>query len=231
MNAFTGIKTLFGFGPRISGAVNAKPDGLLLHKSSIYSLFPLHVGMRQYWRDFQSLETWARSEPHKVWWRNFVRDVGGTGFWHETYFLRGGFEAIYDDVPAPLGLSGFAPNIPAQGAMFSSRKRLKIEGEAAIPSPVPEEEAVGRWQVSRDPEGPWRSARTNSAAGTGSHAAGRRSALDAPARARRPVLTSASGSWRRPGVANFRAPTEQGGSDGEGASRPQWARKIRGGNS
>ena len=46
--------------------------------------------MRQYWRDFQSLEAWTRSEPHRVWWKNFLRNSGGTGFWHETYFLRGG---------------------------------------------------------------------------------------------------------------------------------------------
>jgi Monooxygenase af470-like len=65
----------------------------------IYSFFPLHAGMRQYWRDFQSLETWVRSEPHTVWWQNFVRHSGGTGFWHDTYFMRGGTEAIYDDVP------------------------------------------------------------------------------------------------------------------------------------
>ncbi|MFZ3201825.1 MAG: DUF4188 domain-containing protein [Candidatus Acidiferrales bacterium] len=139
VNTLTGIKTLFGFGPRISSAVDAKPGGLLLHETVFYSLLPLHVGMRQYWRDFQSLEAWARSEPHKIWWQNFMRDSGGTGFWHETYFLRGGFEAIYDDVPAPLGLSGFAPTIPAHGAMFSARKRLKLEGEPAIPPPVPEE--------------------------------------------------------------------------------------------
>jgi hypothetical protein len=34
-----------------------------------------------------------------VWWQNFVRHSGGTGFWHDTYFMRGGTEAIYDDVP------------------------------------------------------------------------------------------------------------------------------------
>ena len=90
VNALTGVKTLLGFGPKISSSVAAKPDGLLLHENIIYSLFPLHAGMRQYWRDFQSLETWSRSEPHKIWWQNFLRDSGGTGFWHETYFMRGG---------------------------------------------------------------------------------------------------------------------------------------------
>jgi hypothetical protein len=33
-----------------------------------------------------------------------VRDTGGAGFWHEPYVMRGGMEAIYDDVDRPLGL-------------------------------------------------------------------------------------------------------------------------------
>jgi hypothetical protein len=139
VNALTGMKTLLGFGPRISRAVDAKPDGLLLHEPMVFSLFPPHTGMRQYWRDFQSLESWTRSEPHRLWWQEFLRDSGGTGFWHETYFLRGGFEAIYDDVRVPVGLSRFAPVIPARGAMFSARNRLRLAGEPLAPSPVPEE--------------------------------------------------------------------------------------------
>src|SRR6202140_4009913 len=90
VNVLTGIKTLFGFGPKIEGSVAARPDGLLLHENIFYSLFPLHVGMRQYWRDFEALEAWARSMPHQKWWQDFVRDSGGTGFWHETYFMKGG---------------------------------------------------------------------------------------------------------------------------------------------
>ena len=54
--------------------------------------------MRQYWRDLDSLERWSHSEPHKLWWQQFLRDSGGTGFWHETYFMGGGIEAIYDDM-------------------------------------------------------------------------------------------------------------------------------------
>jgi hypothetical protein len=45
VNALTGIKTLVGFGPKISQAVNAKPDGLLVHENLLYSL--RHFGMRQ----------------------------------------------------------------------------------------------------------------------------------------------------------------------------------------
>jgi len=140
VNALTGIKTVFGFGPRISKAVAQKADGLQLHESLIYSVFPLHVGMRQYWRDFESLERWSSSEPHMLWWKEFLRNSGGTGFWHETYFMRGGMEAIYDDIPMPLGLSAFAPVHPARGPMFSARTRLKTEGPDTKPPAITEEE-------------------------------------------------------------------------------------------
>jgi hypothetical protein len=46
VNMLAGIKTLFGFGPKIEGSVAARPDGLLLHENIFYSLFPLHIGMR-----------------------------------------------------------------------------------------------------------------------------------------------------------------------------------------
>jgi Domain of unknown function (DUF4188) len=68
VNALAGVKTLLGFGPKISRSVAASPDGLLLHENFFFSLIPPHVGMRQYWRDFESLESWTRSEPHQLWW-------------------------------------------------------------------------------------------------------------------------------------------------------------------
>jgi hypothetical protein len=134
VNKLAGLKTLIGFGPRIENAVKQKPDGLLLHEPLIYSLFPAHLGMRQYWRDFASLEAWARSEPHRQRWQNYFRSIAGTGFWHEAYFRRGGFEAIYDELPA------IGKVVPATGAMFSSRKRLGVPGESAIAAPVSEDE-------------------------------------------------------------------------------------------
>jgi hypothetical protein len=140
VNTMTGLKTLMGFGPRISASVAAKPDGLLLHENLVYSLFPLHTGMRQYWRDFDCLERWARSEPHRLWWQQFLRDSGGTGFWHETYFMRGGMEAVYDDMVQETGFLKFAPVRPARGAMFSARARGKQTGEAETQSPVLETE-------------------------------------------------------------------------------------------
>ena len=59
-NSWRGLGTVLAFGPRIRKAVDAKPDGLLLHENLFYGLFPLHVGMRQYWRDLAALEKWTR---------------------------------------------------------------------------------------------------------------------------------------------------------------------------
>jgi hypothetical protein len=138
VNALAGVKTLLGFGPKISRSVAASPDGLLLHENFFFSLIPPHVGMRQYWRDFESLESWTRSEPHQLWWKQFLRNSGGTGFWHEAYFLRGGMEAIYDDLKQPMGFLRFAPSHAARGPMFSARQRLGLPDNAPISSPVPE---------------------------------------------------------------------------------------------
>jgi hypothetical protein len=123
VNRITGIKTLMGFGRQIPNSAAAQPDGLLRHETVLYSLFPMHVGMRQYWRDLDSLMKWTRSEPHRKWWQDFLKDSRGTGFWHETYFRRGGMEAIYDDVPQPIGFMAFAPVLPARGPMFGAAAR------------------------------------------------------------------------------------------------------------
>jgi hypothetical protein len=129
VNAWTGLKTLLGKGPEIKNSVDQKPDGLLLHENIIFSLIPLHIGMRQYWRDFEALEGWSRSTPHREWWNDFLRSSRRTGFWHEAYFMRGGMEAVYDDVPVPLGFGQFAPLQRARGPMFSARNRAKLACE------------------------------------------------------------------------------------------------------
>jgi hypothetical protein len=138
VNALAGLKTVFGFGPQIARSVDAKPDGLLLHENLMFSLFPLHTGMRQYWRDFDSLERWARSTPHRKWWEQFLRNSGGTGFWHEAYFMRGGMEAVYDDMVKATSFLKFAPARPAQGPMFSARGRAGRPGQPAVATPIEE---------------------------------------------------------------------------------------------
>jgi hypothetical protein len=139
VESFRGLFTAFKLGPQIQASVDAEPDGLLLHEQILFGLFPLHVGMRQYWRDFASLEAWVRTMPHQGWWINFLKDPGGIAFWHETYCTRGGMEAIYDNLSKPTGFGKFAPRVAARGPMFSARKRAGREGKAPD-APVPEQQ-------------------------------------------------------------------------------------------
>src|SRR5215471_11266525 len=141
VNSPRGVATLMSFGPNIQKSVEAQPDGLLLHEFFLFSLFPPHVGMRQYWRDMDSLMEWTRSKPHSDWWKSFLRDSGGTGFWHETYLLTGGMEAIYDDVTPAIGMMRFAPIVPARGPMFSAARRASKEN--STPPVLGESELYG----------------------------------------------------------------------------------------
>jgi len=133
VNAPRGVRTLISFGPKIRQSVQARPDGLLLHENLLFSLFPPHASMRQYWRDFDCLERWARSLPHRQWWQQFLKDRGGTGFWHETYFRGGQVEPVYIDMPV-TGLARFAPVTPARGSLFSAHRRLGMR-EGREPPP------------------------------------------------------------------------------------------------
>ena len=133
VNRLAGLKMLIGIGPQITKSAADKPDGLLCHEMLFYSFFPMHLGMRQYWRDLDSLTQWTRSDPHRQWWKNFLKDSGGTGFWHESYSRRGAMEAIYDDIPQPIGFAAFAPLVPARGPMFGAASR----SGAASPSHRP----------------------------------------------------------------------------------------------
>jgi len=128
-----GLPTVLGLGPQIEASHRAGPDGLLRHEYFLWSLWPLEAGIRQYWRDLEALEAWTRSDSHRRWWLDFMRDTGGTGFWHEAYFKGGGIDAIYDDITPAKGLATFAPTQPARGQMFSSRTRAHGGGEAPAP--------------------------------------------------------------------------------------------------
>ena len=75
-----------------------------------------------------------------------------TGFWHEAYFVRGGMEAVYIDIDAPVGFSAFAPVVPARGAMFSARRRMDLAGEPASVAPLSEIELYGSREGQRRPE-------------------------------------------------------------------------------
>lgn len=139
-NSLRGVPTILQFGPKIWAIAKDPPKGLLAHDNIIYSLFPLHIGMRQYWQDFDSLEAWARADPHREWWKSFLKNPQGTGFWHEAYFMKGGMETVSINVPERLGLRKFAPDVPARGSMFSARLRAGREGCAQQSAPITEED-------------------------------------------------------------------------------------------
>lgn len=122
VSTWRGLKALLGIGRGLRMIQAERPDGLLAHENILFGLN--HIGMRQYWRDLESLEAFTRSNPHKGWWRRFGRDPGGAGFWHETYRRAGGMEAIYLDMPRPIGLASFAAARPPVGPFMTSRERL-----------------------------------------------------------------------------------------------------------
>jgi len=136
-HSLRGFWALLKIGPAIKKAVNAQPDGLLHHEENIvYSLFPPHFGMRQYWRDFDSLEKWTREMPHMGWWKDLLARPQGVSFWHETYSIRGGIESVFlasRDFDSRPGLLAFAPDVDAKGSMFSARRRLQLQGEGRPP--------------------------------------------------------------------------------------------------
>ena len=122
VSGWQSLLALFGIGPKLNNIRRHKPEGLLAHETVIFGLN--HIGMRQYWRDFESLESFTRSEPHKAWWANFSKDTRGAGFWHEAYRRSGGIEGLYIGMPKPIGLASFAPARQPIGSFMSSRERI-----------------------------------------------------------------------------------------------------------
>ena len=87
----------------------------------------------QYWRSFEHLEAYARSQDQEHWpaWVNFNKRIrnsqGDVGIWHETYKVRAGeYESIYVDMPA-FGLGKFTRISPILTSQDSARARLTKE--------------------------------------------------------------------------------------------------------
>ncbi|HAU21904.1 MAG TPA: DUF4188 domain-containing protein [Erythrobacter sp.] len=88
------------------------------------------VCLIQYWRDFDSLERYARARDEKHWpaWVDFNKRIGsdGTvGIYHETYAVpAGGYEVVYGNMP-PWGLGKVAGLVPATGNRNEARERMQ----------------------------------------------------------------------------------------------------------
>ncbi len=139
----SGVKTALSFGFPIDRAGNARPDGLLYFENKIiYSLFPLNVGTRWYWRDMDSLTAWAKSEPHRAWWKEYMQDAHGVATWHESYHMRGGMEAIYMDTIKPTGFAAFLPMQEARGSMASRHRAHASSDLSSLPRENPPGPAI-----------------------------------------------------------------------------------------
>jgi hypothetical protein len=98
------------------------------------------TGMVQYWRDFASLDRFARDTdlPHLEPWRRFnkaVRDSGDVGVWHETFRVHAGeYEAIYGNMPV-FGLAAATSHVPvaAKGQSAALRIGASRTDEVAVP--------------------------------------------------------------------------------------------------
>ena len=115
--------------PPMLAELHANPaSGFMGHQSLLASpRMPVTV---QYWRDFDSLEAYARDREREHWpaWTAFNKAVGndGTvGIFHETYLVpAGGAETIYGNMP-PWGLGKVAGTVPATGSRNAARQRMK----------------------------------------------------------------------------------------------------------
>ena len=90
---------------------------------------PRQILLVQYWRDFDSLESYARSRDQQHWpaWTAFNRSIGddGTvGIYHDTYAIEeGAHETLYANMP-PFGLGRFTGTVAATGSRTEARRRM-----------------------------------------------------------------------------------------------------------
>jgi hypothetical protein len=119
-------------GPMIEELSRDPASGFL---GSEFALSGLRTVMLvQYWRDFDSLETYARARDRQHWpaWTRFNKAVGtdGTvGIFHETYVVNAAaHETIYVNMP-PFGLGKVAGTRPATGSRAEARSRMNDTSE------------------------------------------------------------------------------------------------------
>ena len=94
-------------------------------------LSPIATLAIQFWRDFESLERYAKDDMvHSEPWKRFFKVVGlqgDVGIWHETFQVRAGeYESVYGNMPRH-GLAAAAGHRPL-GSASRARERLGVDG-------------------------------------------------------------------------------------------------------
>jgi hypothetical protein len=127
------LPVIRAMGPMLA-ELSAAPDSGFLGYEPMLRGFRT-VMLVQYWRDFDSLEAYARAPEQTHWpaWRAFNQAVrqrpGAVGIFHETYVVpAGNSETVYVDMPA-FGLGKVAGLVPATGSRQAARERMKASGQ------------------------------------------------------------------------------------------------------
>jgi Domain of unknown function (DUF4188) len=103
-----------------------------------YGLLAAGPAVVQYWRSFEDLERYARSQDarHLPAWRRFnqtVRSSGDVGIWHETYRVDAdGYEAGYANMPR-LGLAAAGGHIHIGSRNSTAAQRLGLRPDDTPP--------------------------------------------------------------------------------------------------
>lgn len=125
---WAGIPALLRIGKGLGEIARTPPPGLLFSRRMLIAWN--HVGIRQYWSDQASLLSFTKAQPHAGWWREFLADTAGSGFWHEACFAAGGMESVYINMPQRTGFAAFAPVVVPVGPLMTARDRLNVDREA-----------------------------------------------------------------------------------------------------
>jgi hypothetical protein len=133
------IPVLIAVVPALRALLRSRAPGII-GGFSIYYL-SAGLGIVQYWRSFEDLEQFARSEdnPYLELWRRYRKAGGangGVGIWYETFLIGADhYEVVYDNMPV-IGLAAASKHVAAVGRLETARRRLGGEGEPAVPSPT-----------------------------------------------------------------------------------------------
>jgi len=117
--------------PKMQAELSQRPELGCLGMQNWFGRTTLSL---QYWRDFESLNDYARSpdHPHLPAWRAFnkaIRDSGDVGIWHETYQVQPGqFESVYGNMPV-FGLAGAFSHVRVSVTGQSAAKRIGATSE------------------------------------------------------------------------------------------------------
>jgi hypothetical protein len=140
INRLKGMLTLWPIGramPKMLQALDDHPElGCLGHHQWLGRTSILV----QYWRDFESLERFARAKdlPHLDTWRKYYQLMGKSddvGVWHELYQVKAGkHEAIYVNMPT-FGLAKASSIVPVGqlGETAAARLGVPTTGKPADP--------------------------------------------------------------------------------------------------